>query len=56
MGWEDKLNNDEWYFSNCFETITKGMSAEEAFNYMPDVIDMIFKLNNEFLIYETLYS
>lgn len=21
VGWEDKLDNDEWYFSNSFESI-----------------------------------
>lgn len=28
VGWEEKLDNDEWYFSNSFESITKGMSPE----------------------------
>ncbi|SEB93225.1 hypothetical protein SAMN05443246_2391 [Paenibacillus sp. GP183] len=53
--WEDKLDNDEWYFSNSFESITKDMSSEEAFNYIPNVIEMLFKLDDDFLIWETLY-
>jgi hypothetical protein len=53
--WEDKLDNDEWYFSNSFESITKGMSSREAFNYIPNVIDVLLKLDNDFLIWETLY-
>ncbi|WP_162880776.1 hypothetical protein [Paraliobacillus sediminis] len=28
VGWEDKLDNDAWYFSNSFESITNGMSPE----------------------------
>ncbi|MFF2288692.1 ABC transporter [Peribacillus butanolivorans] len=55
VGWEDKLDNDEWYFSNSFESITKGMSPEEAFNYVPNVIEVLLTLDNDFLVWETLY-
>jgi hypothetical protein len=53
--WEDKLAEDEWYFSNSFESICKGLSPEEAFNYIPNVIEMLFKLDDDYLIWETLY-
>lgn len=53
--WEDKLETDEWYFSNSFESITVGMSPEEAFNYIPNVIEVLFKLEDDYLIWETLY-
>lgn len=53
--WEDKIDKDEWYFSNSFETITKEMSAEEAFNYVPSVVDMLFRLDDDYLIVEMLY-
>ncbi|WP_231868457.1 ABC transporter [Fictibacillus phosphorivorans] len=53
--WEDKIDKDEWYFSNSFESITKDMSAEEAFNYIPNVVDMLLKLDDDYLIWETLY-
>ncbi|MFT4417270.1 ABC transporter [Fredinandcohnia humi] len=55
MGWEDKVDNDEWYFSHSFESITEGMSSKEAFNYIPNVIEVLFKLDDDFLIWETLY-
>ncbi|MBT2726749.1 ABC transporter [Bacillus sp. ISL-75] len=55
VGWENKLEKDEWYFSNSFESITKGMSSEEAFNYIPNVIDVLFNLDDDYLIWETLY-
>jgi hypothetical protein len=55
IDWQDKLDNDEWYLSNSFELITKDMSPEEAFNYIPNVIEMLFKLDDDFLIWETLY-
>ncbi|WP_335384490.1 ABC transporter [Neobacillus drentensis] len=53
--WEAKLDKDEWYFSNSFEAITKGMSSEEAYNYIPNVIDVLLKLDDDFLIWETIY-
>ncbi|MGX9134812.1 ABC transporter [Rummeliibacillus sp. JY-2-4R] len=55
VDWEDKLDQDEWYFSNAFESITNGMTPEEAFNYIPNVIKMLINLNDDFLIWETLY-
>ncbi|WP_235822229.1 ABC transporter [Gottfriedia luciferensis] len=53
--WEDKLDNDEWYFSNSFESITKEMSPEVAFNYIPNVIEVLYKLEEDYLIWETIY-
>jgi hypothetical protein len=55
VGWEDKLDKDEWYFSDSFQSITKGMSPEEAFNYIPNVIKVLYELDDDFLIWETLY-
>ncbi|WP_042221806.1 hypothetical protein [Oceanobacillus manasiensis] len=53
--WQDRLDKDEWYFSNSFESITKEMTSEEAFNYIPNVIEMLFKLDDDYLVWETLY-
>ncbi|MEH7126509.1 ABC transporter [Bacillus sp. JJ1773] len=55
MEWEDKLDKDEWYFSNSFELITKGMSPKEAFNYIPNVIEVLLQLGDDFLVGETHY-
>lgn len=53
--WEEKFDADEWYFSNAFETISKDMSSESAFNYIPEVINMLLELDKDYLIWETLY-
>jgi hypothetical protein len=53
--WEDKLDADEWYFSNAFEEISRDMSSESAFNYIPEVIYMLLDLEEDYLIWETLY-
>jgi hypothetical protein len=55
VGWEDKLHNDEWNFSNSFKSITKEMSPEEAFNYIPNVIEVLLNLDDDFLLWETIY-
>lgn len=54
VGWREKLNKDEWYFSNSFELISSGMSPEEAFNYIPNVIEVLLKLEDDLLVWETL--
>lgn len=53
--WEEKLDNDEWYFSNAFESIIKGMTSEEAFNYIPNAIEVLLDINDDYLLWETLY-
>ncbi len=53
--WQDKLDADEWYFSNSFESISKDMSSEVAFNYIPEVVNAFLELDEDFLIWETLY-
>ncbi|MDQ0268291.1 ABC transporter [Cytobacillus purgationiresistens] len=53
--WEVKLDKDEWYFSNSFAAIAKGMTSEEAFNYIPNVIGVLFKLDDDYLVWESIY-
>lgn len=55
VDWEDKLDNDEWYFSNAFESITRGMTSEDAFNYIPNAIEVLLNLDDDSLLWETLY-
>jgi len=55
VNWQDKLQEDEWYFSNAFDDIERGMSAGEAFDYIPVIIKQILILNNDFLVWNTLY-
>ncbi|MGG1629573.1 ABC transporter [Rossellomorea sp. NRS-1567] len=50
--WQEKLDQDEWYFGHFFEEITTSMTSEEAFQYIPVVIQEVMKLRNGFLIGE----
>jgi len=52
--WEAKLNQNEWYFRESFEELTKGLSAEKAFNAIPEICSIILKLESSFLIGETI--
>jgi hypothetical protein len=53
--WRDKFDHDEWYFNKSFELISNGMSPDEAFDYIPNVIEVIFSLEDDLLIWYTLY-
>ncbi|MFM1654566.1 ABC transporter [Brevibacillus sp. B_LB10_24] len=55
VDWQEKLDNNEWYFSEAFESIIKDMSSEEAFAYIPNIVRMLLLLEDEFLIWNTLY-
>ena len=55
VGWEDKLNKDEWYFSNSFDSITKGITSQEAYKCIPNIIEVLLSLEDDYLIWETLY-
>ncbi|WP_243293122.1 ABC transporter [Bacillus sp. FJAT-47783] len=52
--WEEKLDKDEWYFRNSFEKLTEGMSSQDAFNYIPTVVNELLQLKTTFLIGEVL--
>lgn len=53
--WEKKLDDNEWYFSDAFDSITRTMTSSEAFSYVSEVVHAILELKDEMLIWETLY-
>lgn len=55
VNWQDKLNEDEWYFSNAFDDIKTGMTPVEAFDFIPIIIKQILILDDDFLIWNALY-
>ena len=52
-GWQEKLQNDEWYFVRLREDLTKKFSPDELFSAIDDVVDLVLKQKDEFLIHET---
>lgn len=52
--WDSKLEKDEWYFRNSHEDLINGVTSQEAFNNIPDVISVLLTTKNSFLIGETI--
>ncbi|WP_058306352.1 hypothetical protein [Gracilibacillus massiliensis] len=52
--WEKKLESDEWYFQNAYERITDKLTSEEAYNTIPDIVNVLLRMENSFLISETI--
>lgn len=52
--WQQKLDENEWYFSNAFEELLNRLSPAEAYDYIPVVIDELIQLRHSYLIGETL--
>ncbi|MDX8045868.1 ABC transporter [Gracilibacillus sp. S3-1-1] len=52
--WQFKLDNDEWYFQNAFEELTIGLTPVEAYDSIPTIIEVLFEMEDHFLIEETM--
>ena len=55
INWQEKLDNNEWYFHDAFNSLVKDMNSEQAFAYIPNIIQMLLQLEEEYLIWETIY-
>ncbi|MFB1100564.1 ABC transporter [Terribacillus sp. JSM ZJ617] len=52
--WETKLEKNEWYFSDCYAELTKGLSSSDAFVSIPDVINVLLTIKETSLLNEAL--
>ena len=50
--WQEKLQDNEWYFHNCRKEITCNLKPSETYNLIPEVIDLILEQNEAYLITE----
>ncbi|MFP7494374.1 hypothetical protein SFC66_11350 [Terribacillus saccharophilus] len=48
--WEAELGKDEWYFSHCYEELTKDLSSSDAFTAIPDVISVLLTVKDAYLL------
>lgn len=55
VNWKVKLDRNEWYFIEAFDSISNELTSEEAYNYIPNVISILFTLEDDFLIWNSLY-
>lgn len=51
--WQTKLNEDEWFFARLHEHLTKGLNPEDAFNHIPDVVDLVMEKSDQYLCLES---
>jgi hypothetical protein len=51
--WKSKLQADEWYFISFREQITTGLQPNEAFDLIPDGVEVVLGQNDEFLCWES---
>ncbi|MCC5468350.1 hypothetical protein [Pelosinus baikalensis] len=50
--WQEKLQDNEWYFHDCRKEITCNLKPSTAYNLIPEVIDLILEQNEAFIITE----
>ncbi|SDD35387.1 hypothetical protein SAMN05421663_109140 [Terribacillus halophilus] len=48
------MTRNEWYFSDCYEALTKDLSSSDAFEAIPDVIIVLLTVKDTYLLSETL--
>ncbi len=53
--WQNKLEQNEWYFTNYINEKIEPLSSEQAFEIIPDAVDLIIAQKDPFLIGECLY-
>lgn len=52
--WEEKLEENHFYFVHSYEKLTDNLSSEDAFNSRPDVLSVLLSLKDSYLISETI--
>ncbi|WP_077304564.1 hypothetical protein [Terribacillus halophilus] len=52
--WETELDKNEWYFSECFDALAAKLSPSEAFDSIPDILDVLLHVKETYLLNETL--
>lgn len=53
IDWQEKLQGDEWFFSNLQEDLLRNKSNTEIFAEIDDVIDLILEQKDKTLVYES---
>ncbi|MFS0562077.1 hypothetical protein AB1K91_15175 [Terribacillus sp. 179-K 1B1 HS] len=54
VNWEEELDQNEWYFSDCYEELTRNLSSSDAFEAIPDIIFVLLAVKDTYLVSETL--
>jgi hypothetical protein len=52
VNWQEKLDEDEWFFARLYEDLTKNLTPEECFNLIPQAVELTLEQSNDFLCTE----
>ncbi len=54
IGWQKKLENNEWFFCHLSEEILNGLSPDTAFIEIEKTLELALNQNDEFLFIEVI--
>ncbi len=54
INWQSKLQEDEWFFAKLIEDLTSNLQSYEAFDLIPEAVDLILQQSDRFLCLEGL--
>ncbi len=54
VNWQSKLQEDEWFFAELIEDLTSNLQSYEAFDLIPEAVDLILQQSDGFLCRECL--
>lgn len=52
VDWEEKLNEDEWYFAQFRENVINDISPEQAYNQISEAIELVLEQTDPWLLGE----
>ena len=53
--WVEKINEDEFYFSNTFEQLFQEKTSYEAFEFIPHMLEAILETNDDFVSAQLIF-
>lgn len=53
--WVEKINQDEFYFSNAFNPLIQNKTSYEAFDFIPHMLDAIIETSDDFFASQLIF-
>lgn len=53
--WIEKINEDEFYFSNAFDQLIQEKTSYEAFEFIPHMLEAILETNDDFVAAQLIF-
>ncbi|MGB7605362.1 MAG: hypothetical protein WBL93_07770 [Lutisporaceae bacterium] len=52
VNWEEKLNEDEWYFTQFRENVINDIIPEQAYTQIPEAVELVLEQTDPWLLGE----